>query len=66
MPTGEFKVNSLSPGIGEKLHALGEVIRTGRSLSVSRVTIWTSQGADQTRCAEALVTMMTLAERDDR
>jgi uncharacterized protein (TIGR00369 family) len=66
MLTVEFKVILLSPGIGEKLRAVGEVIRAGRSLSVSRVSVWVIRGVDQTRCAEALVTMMTLVERGDR
>jgi uncharacterized protein (TIGR00369 family) len=66
MLTVEFKVNLLSPGMGEKLRAVGEVIRAGRSLSVSRVSVWAIQGIDEVRCAEALVTMMALNERGDR
>lgn len=66
MLTVEFKVNLLRPGMGERLRAVGEVIQAGRSLLVSRVSVWAIQDVDRIRCAEALVTMVTLTERGDR
>jgi len=66
MLTVEYKVNLLSPGLGEQLRAEGEVIRAGRSLSVSRVSVFAVGDGGQTQCAAALVTMMTLVGRGDQ
>ncbi|WP_296478795.1 PaaI family thioesterase [Roseinatronobacter sp.] len=37
--TVEMKINLLSPAIGEALHAVGEVVRAGRRLSVVRAEV---------------------------
>jgi len=66
MLTVEYNVNLLKPGAGERLRAEGEVLRAGRSLSVSRVSVFALSGEERTLCAAALVTMMTLAGRGDR
>lgn len=38
-PTVEFTVNLLRPSIAESLHAVGEVILAGRSLSIGEVPV---------------------------
>jgi uncharacterized protein (TIGR00369 family) len=66
MLTVEFKINFLSPAEGSMLRAVGEVLRAGRTLTVSQVSIWALDGASKSQCATALVTVMTLVGRGDR
>jgi uncharacterized protein (TIGR00369 family) len=66
MLTVEYKINFLQPGLGETLRAVGEVIRAGRSLTVSQVSVFVMDGTKQKQCASVLVTMMTLIDRGDR
>ncbi len=42
--TAEMKINLLSPAIGDTLEATGEVLRTGRRLSVVRAEVVALQG----------------------
>lgn len=61
----EYKINLLAPGHGDRLRAVGKVIRPGRTLTVSAVDILVEKGGVETLCATALVTLMTLANRGD-
>ena len=64
--TVEYKMNIVAPGTGTRLVAVGEVIRPGRSLTVSDVKVY-GEAADGTRklCATALCTLMTMAGMAD-
>ena len=64
--TVEYKMNIVSPGAGARLVAVGEVIRPGRSITVSDVKVY-AEHADGTRklCATALCTLMTMAGMSD-
>lgn len=64
--TVEYKMNIVAPGTGARLVAVGEVIRPGRSLTVSDVKVY-GEAADGTRklCATALCTLMTMAGMAD-
>ena len=42
--TVEMKINLLSPAVGERLEAVGEVVRAGRKLSVVRAEVVALQG----------------------
>ncbi|MBY0612438.1 MAG: PaaI family thioesterase [Beijerinckiaceae bacterium] len=61
----EYKINLLAPGHGDRLRAVGKVIRPGRTLTVSAVDIFVEKDGAETLCATALVTLMTLANRGD-
>lgn len=61
--TVEFKVNLLAPADGERVVALGEVIRSGRALTVCRVDAYVEKGGARTHCATGLQTLMSLVGR---
>jgi uncharacterized protein (TIGR00369 family) len=51
--TAEMKINLLSPAIGERFEAVGEVLRAGRRLSVVRAEVFALTG--ETRKSIALL-----------
>lgn len=59
----EFKVNLMAPADGQRLRAVGEVIRRGRTLVVVRATAFAVKDGQETACAEFLGTMMTVTPR---
>jgi uncharacterized protein (TIGR00369 family) len=64
--TVEYKINLLAPAKAPKLKAVGEVIRAGRTLTVSQVNLLAIDGAGNAQlCALATVTMMTLISRGE-
>jgi len=56
--TIEYKVNFLGPAVGERLEAHGEVVRLGRTVTVSRADAFAIEGDKQRQVASALVTLM--------
>jgi uncharacterized protein (TIGR00369 family) len=63
--TVEYKINLLSPAVGERLIARGEVIKPGRTLSVTRAEVYASQGAKLVQIAAMQQTLMTLPDTPD-
>ncbi len=63
--TVEFKLNLIAPGDGTELRARGHVIRSGRTLTVTRADVFVRQGGRETLCATALQTLIRLAGRSD-
>jgi uncharacterized protein (TIGR00369 family) len=59
--TVEFKVNIMAPGGGESLVARGQVIRSGKSLTVCRVEVFAVRSGKETPCATCLMTLMAVA-----
>ncbi len=66
MLTAEYKINFLAPAKAQQLKAVGEVVRAGRTLTVSQVNLYgvDEEGQEQL-CALATVTVMTLATPAD-
>ncbi len=66
MPAGanvlsvEFKLNLMSPGRGEMLVGRGQVIKSGRTLTVCRSDVFNRLAGEEQLCATALLTMMAL------
>jgi uncharacterized protein (TIGR00369 family) len=56
--TIEYKVNFLGPAVGERVEAVGEVVRLGRSVTVSRSDAFAIDGDKCRQVASALVTLM--------
>lgn len=56
--TIEYKVNFLGPAVGERVEAVGEVVRLGRSVTVSRADAFAIDGDKRRQVASALVTLM--------
>ena len=61
--TVEFKVNLLAAADGERALARGQVIRSGRTLTVCRLDAWVDKGGRRTHCATGMQTLMTLVGR---
>ena len=58
-------MNLLAPGDGELLIARGRVLKSGRTLVVSRVDVVVVKGGRETLCATLLKTLMTMHGRPD-
>jgi len=54
----EYKINLFGTAAGEKLLAVGEIIKSGRSLKIVRSNIYALNGADRVHCASAIVTLV--------
>ncbi len=63
--TVEYKMNLLAPGDGELLIARGRVLKSGRTLVVSRIDVAVVKGGRETLCATLLETLMTMHGRPD-
>jgi len=61
--TVEFKINLMAAADGERLHAVGEVIRSGRTLTVCRLDVFVVREGKRTHCATGLQTLMCLVGR---
>lgn len=58
--TVEYKINYLAPGVGERIVAVGEVVRAGRTLSVSTADVFAETGGERKLFAHLLTTMMAV------
>jgi uncharacterized protein (TIGR00369 family) len=61
--TVEFKINLIAAADGERLHAIGEVIRSGRTLTVCDLNVFVEKQGRRTHCATGLQTLMCLVGR---
>jgi uncharacterized protein (TIGR00369 family) len=61
--TVEFKLNLLAAADGERAIAAGEVIRSGRSLTVSRIDVHVEKAGRRTHCVTGLQTLIALVGR---
>jgi uncharacterized protein (TIGR00369 family) len=61
--TVEFKINLLSAADGELAIATGEVIRSGRTLTVCRLEAYVEKQGKRTHCATGMQTLMCLVGR---
>jgi uncharacterized protein (TIGR00369 family) len=61
----EFKINLLEPARGDALLARGQVVRSGRTLSVCRVDVFVARDGVETPCAAMQQTVIRLAGRTD-
>ena len=63
--TVEYKINIVAPGRGERLLACAEVIKSGRTLSITRGEVYAEQGGARTLCAVMQQTLMMLPDTPD-
>ncbi len=61
--TAELKVSYFQPAVGEKLHAIGWVLKQGRKINFCEAEIWLINGADRKLVAKASITMATLTPK---
>ena len=70
MPAGsgvlsiEFKVNLLTPAVGETFVARASVVRSGRTITVTQGSVFTERDGREVRVATMQATMMTIENRD--
>ncbi|MBT5775695.1 MAG: PaaI family thioesterase [Dehalococcoidia bacterium] len=61
--TVDFQVQNLAPAVGERLVAVGESLRSGRRIGLSRADVWAVRGDERVLCATALTTSVPIAPR---
>ncbi|OLS24224.1 MAG: 1,4-dihydroxy-2-naphthoyl-CoA hydrolase [Candidatus Heimdallarchaeota archaeon LC_3] len=62
----EYKINLLNSGEGEKLIARGQVIKSGKNLTVCQADVFVVKNNLEKLCATALVTIITLHGKPDK
>ena len=63
--TTEFKVNLLAPAAGERLVAVGRVVKPGRTLTVAQGEVFAETGGERRLVALLTATLMAIEGRDD-
>ena len=63
--TVEYKLNMLAPADGELLVAIGEVIKPGKNLVITRGDVYAIKNGKSTHCAAMQQTLMTMHDRPD-
>lgn len=63
--TVEFKINLLTPAQGEFLRAVGQVIKSGRTLTVCNLEVYGVTGSEAVLCAAGQQTVMCLTGKPD-
>ena len=61
--TVEFKVNLLAAAEGERAIAIGQVLRSGRTLTVCQIDAFVEKNGERVHCATGLQTLMALVGR---
>jgi uncharacterized protein (TIGR00369 family) len=61
--TVEFKINLLAAADGERAVAVGEVIRSGKTLTVCRLDAFVEKSGKRVHCATGMQTLMSLVGR---
>src|SRR5438876_9307977 len=63
--TVEYKLNLLAPASGERLIAQAEVVKSGRTLAVTRGEVYAEAGGKRTLCAIMQQTLIVPAGKPD-
>ena len=63
--TVEYKINLVAPADGDTLIARAEVVRPGRTLSVSQAQVFASKNGQETLCGIMQQTLMRIVGRPD-
>jgi uncharacterized protein (TIGR00369 family) len=63
--TVEFKLNLLAPARGDRLVAIGTVLKPGRTLSVTRADVFAHDGSRETLIATMQQTLMVMHGASD-
>lgn len=70
MPAGagvlstEYKINLLAPAKGDRILAIGKVVRSGRTLTVAQSEVFAETGGESKLIALLTATMMTIEGRE--
>ena len=58
--TAEYKINLISPADGDRLIAIGQVIKPGRMLMVCQGDVFVEKNGRRKKCAIALMTLFVM------
>ena len=61
--TVEYKLNVMAPADGEQLRARGEVIKSGRTLTITQGKVWVSKSGNETLCAVMQQTLIAMPQK---
>lgn len=64
--TGELKISYLNPGVGQKLHAIGYVLKQGKKINFCEAEVWSQHDDERTLIAKASASMITIFPEDIR
>jgi len=64
--TVEYKVNLLAPAAGERLIAVGDVVKHGRTLAITRGEVYAEDSGRKTLCAIMQQTLIVMTGKPDR
>ena len=64
--TVEFKLNLLAPAAGERLIAIGNVVKPGRTLVITRGEVYAETAGTRVLCAIMQQTLMVMAGKPDQ
>jgi len=64
--TVEYKVNLLAPAAGERLIAVGDVVKHGRTLAITRGEVYAEESGRRTLCAIMQQTLIVMTGKPDR
>lgn len=70
MPVGtgvlsaEFKINFLSPAVGDRIIARGRVVKAGRSLTVAQSEVFAESAGEEKLIALLIATLVTVESRE--
>jgi uncharacterized protein (TIGR00369 family) len=62
--TAEIKISYFKAGMGDKLHAIGTVVKKGRKLNFCEAEIWAVEGDKRNLIAKASTTMAVITPQD--
>jgi acyl-coenzyme A thioesterase PaaI-like protein len=63
--TVEFKINFVSPAIGDRIIARARVLKPGRTLVLTQAEVFAETAGKEKLIAVLLGTMMAVQDRDD-
>ena len=64
--TIEYKINTMSPAVGDKLIACGEVLRHGRTIIVTKADVFAEKDGKRKLCAVMQQTIMVVHDRKEK
>lgn len=63
--TVEYKINLLAPAVGDRLEAIGTVLRSGRTLTVCRLELYGIAGESRSLVATGQQTLIRVDDRPE-
>lgn len=62
--TTEFKINLVAPALGERIIARGEVVKSGRTLTLAQAKVFAQTGGQEKLVALLTATLMAIEGRE--